>query len=152
MTYLNPILEAYKTNQSYAALEHAVFPSYFHGKCQVNGVDPSGCPNPDCPVVCGTPGSLVHFYSKLCSLVFDCIQDYVQSLLSPDSRTYQEVEKSILADACPMNKNEKISYTRRMQTIFKQFSSRLETACGGADKLSKCSWENEMKSFILSFP
>ncbi|KAF8190420.1 hypothetical protein K438DRAFT_1832043, partial [Mycena galopus ATCC 62051] len=23
-----------------------------------NGIDPKGCPNPDCPVVCGTPGSI----------------------------------------------------------------------------------------------
>ncbi|OJA19198.1 hypothetical protein AZE42_10786 [Rhizopogon vesiculosus] len=31
-------------------LETAIFPRYFHGKCQdANGVDAPGCPNPDCP-------------------------------------------------------------------------------------------------------
>lgn len=41
-------------NTIYDQTEKAIFPGYFHGKCQrvIDGVlkDPEGCPNPDCPV------------------------------------------------------------------------------------------------------
>ena len=33
MKYLEPIIDAYKAN-AYAGMETAIFPSYFHGKCQ----------------------------------------------------------------------------------------------------------------------
>ncbi|KZV75881.1 hypothetical protein PENSPDRAFT_680614 [Peniophora sp. CONT] len=37
----------------------------FRGKYQQDDGEPEGCPNPDCPVVCGIPGSLVDIYSTL---------------------------------------------------------------------------------------
>jgi hypothetical protein len=151
LQYLRPILDAYQ-NDSYSALETAIFPGYFHGKCQVNGIDPSGCPDPDCPVVCGTPGSLVHFYAKLVSIVFDCIQDRLASLVSPGSKAYSKVERTLLAEAGNMNKNEKISFTKRMENILRQLPVSLGNVCGGADDVPRCSWETEMKAFILSFP
>ncbi|KAG0702032.1 hypothetical protein DFH29DRAFT_999676 [Suillus ampliporus] len=61
IVYFTPVMEAYKST-AYASLEKAIFPSFFHGKCQgPDGVNPPGCPNPDCATVCGTPGSMVHF-------------------------------------------------------------------------------------------
>ncbi|KAJ7927456.1 hypothetical protein B0H13DRAFT_1970447, partial [Mycena leptocephala] len=33
-----------------------------------HGNEPPGCPNPYCPIVCGTPGSLVYFYLTLLKL------------------------------------------------------------------------------------
>ena len=50
MDLLRPVTDAYKSD-AYNGMETAIFPSYFHGKCQQDGVDPPGCPNPDCPVV-----------------------------------------------------------------------------------------------------
>ena len=59
MQFLQPITQTY-ANRSYDGMEHAIFPSFFHGKClDSKGREPDGCPNPDCPIVCGTPGSLV---------------------------------------------------------------------------------------------
>ena len=54
MNYLEPVLAAYRT-QAYQNMKTGIFPSYFHGKClDGNGQEPAGCPDPDCPVVCGT--------------------------------------------------------------------------------------------------
>jgi hypothetical protein len=82
-------------------MEHAIFPSYFHGKCQNphTGIDPPGCPNPDCPVVCGTPGSLVHFFPVLREIAFNRTRDALVALTSPDSDAYARVEKLVLSDA-----------------------------------------------------
>jgi len=79
-------------------METAIFPRYFHGKCQRDGVEPPGCPNPDCPVVCGTPGSLIHFYPKLCSIAFNETYYMLKSLTTPGSGAYEQVEKAVLAD------------------------------------------------------
>ncbi|THV01865.1 hypothetical protein K435DRAFT_963381 [Dendrothele bispora CBS 962.96] len=46
------------------ATKDAIF-SIFHGKCLRDGVTPEGCPNPDCDVICGTPGSMNHFIDLL---------------------------------------------------------------------------------------
>lgn len=93
MIFVEPILKAYQ-NISYDTLETAIFPSYFHGKCQrfsKDGQDPPGCPNPDCPVVCGTPGSLVHFYSTLRYIAFNSTKHTLVSLGSPGSDAYSQV-------------------------------------------------------------
>jgi hypothetical protein len=94
--YIGALLSGYE-QQCYAKMEHAIFPSYFHGKCQdENGVNPPGCPNPDCPVVCGTPGSLVHFYVKLRRIAFSETRKLLASLFEQDSETYKAVEKQVL--------------------------------------------------------
>jgi len=82
-------------------MEHAVFKSFFHGKCQdpATGIDPPGCPNPDCPVVCGTPGSMVHFYSKFRRLAFNATVNLVERLVDPSSASYKKVEKAVLEAA-----------------------------------------------------
>ena len=97
MTFVQPILAAY-SNISYNTLETAIFPSYFHGKCQrfsKDGQDPPGCPDPDCPVVCGTPGSLVHFYSTLRYIVFNSTQHTLTALGSPGSDAYDQVNSLV---------------------------------------------------------
>ncbi|KAI0918367.1 hypothetical protein AcW1_009729 [Taiwanofungus camphoratus] len=121
--YLSPILEAYH-KQSYDGMEHAIFPSYFHGKCQQNGVNPPGCPNPDCPVVCGTPGSLVHFYPVLRYLAFNQTRYLLGILSAPDSDAYKLVEQSIM-DASQ-------AHSRRMSRIFSRsvIKSASKTAPG----------------------
>ena len=63
LTVLQPILSAFE-DKCYDAVEQAFFPGLFHGKCQRNGVEPAGCPNPSCPVICGTPGSIVYHYDS----------------------------------------------------------------------------------------
>ncbi|OBZ75379.1 hypothetical protein A0H81_04105 [Grifola frondosa] len=111
LRYLDPILEAYNA-QSYSEMETAIFPGYFHGKCQQDGVDPPGCPNPDCPVVCGTPGSLVHFYPKLRYIAFNNTRYLMKSLCTPGTDSYKKVEAAVLdaADAKPPS--------RRMSRVF----------------------------------
>lgn len=175
MQYLQPIVDAYKKN-AYSKLETAIFPGYFHGKCQQNGVDPPGCPNPDCPVVCGTPGSMVHFYSKLRYIAFNETSHNLAALTTPGSNTYDQVEQAVLKVA---NKNTRrmsrlyaraspygttpfflTKRTEDVKTRLKQIMSKLESllldACGGekgeTNGLPKCSWEDAMKAYILSFP
>ncbi|KZV75899.1 hypothetical protein PENSPDRAFT_661410 [Peniophora sp. CONT] len=97
-SYLRPLAEQYN-NASYNGMEKAIFPSYFHGKCQQDGVEPEGCPNPDCPVVCGTPGSLVHFYSTLRFIAFNQTRALLQDLMSPGSAGYQQLEDAVVRDA-----------------------------------------------------
>ena len=80
-------------------MENAIFKSYFHGKCEdpTTGKDPAGCPNPDCPVVCGTPGSIVHFYSKFRSLAFDATVHLFDEITEPSSAAYQKFEKGVIS-------------------------------------------------------
>ena len=78
-------------------MEAAIFPHYFHGKClDSSGQEPAGCPNPDCPIVCGTPGSLVHFFPKLRYIAFNQTYHLLQALATPGSPTYAAVERSVL--------------------------------------------------------
>ncbi|RPD61479.1 hypothetical protein L227DRAFT_574555 [Lentinus tigrinus ALCF2SS1-6] len=92
-------MSAYE-KQSYSGMEDAIFPSFFHGKClDDDGNTPPGCPNPDCPVVCGTPGSMVHFYSKLRYIAFNQTYHLLEALAAPGSDTYQKVEDMVMAAA-----------------------------------------------------
>jgi hypothetical protein len=98
MSYLRPIISAYD-GSSYDGMKTAIFPSYFHGKCQRNGVDPPGCPNPDCPVVCGTPGSLVHFFPTLRFIAFNYTRGALQQLCSPGNDAYAQAERAVIEAA-----------------------------------------------------
>lgn len=151
---------------SYNGLEHAIFPSYFHGKCLYpNGTVPNGCPNPDCPVVCGTPGSMVHFFPVLTRIVYHQVSSQLTNITSPGSRAYQQVRKAVSADA---QKTQRRAFSRatrsatlqargttatekRFQAIMKGFPAMMLNACGGSN-LSQCCWETYMKKFILKFP
>ncbi|KIK98591.1 hypothetical protein PAXRUDRAFT_664190 [Paxillus rubicundulus Ve08.2h10] len=165
ISYFTPVLTAYNKT-AYTELRDAIFPGYFHGKCQnANGVDPPGCPNPDCAKVCGTPGSLVHFYDTLEMIVFNQTRGLLTDLTSPGSKTYKQVQAMVLADA---SKGERRALSKvprsaklptrgttkarkNLQDIMKNFPAMMMNVCGG-DDLSQCSWETDMKRFILQYP
>ncbi|KAF5372020.1 hypothetical protein D9615_008094 [Tricholomella constricta] len=174
ISLMEPLLSAYR-KAAYASLENAIFPSYFHGKCQRRDpenpdgpfVNPPGCPNPNCPVVCGTPGSMVHFYPKLRYIAFNATRHQLVDFASPENEVYQAVERGIVSEiksgggrrntvraaGTRMPKQwRREQVKRQMREIMGQVSSRLEKICGGMHGLPKCSWEKEMKEFILSYP
>ncbi|OAX38263.1 hypothetical protein K503DRAFT_850088 [Rhizopogon vinicolor AM-OR11-026] len=169
--YFDPVLEAYNLI-AYVDLETAIFPRYFHGKCQdANGVDPPGCPNPDCPRVCGTPGSLVHFYPTLTSIVFNQTTGLLANLTTPGSKTYNQVLQAVMSDANEGQRKRLENLSRIMplrsrgtieargisdtqhglKNIMQKLPSIMLHACGGSG-LSLCSWEQPMKEFILQYP
>ncbi|GLB42239.1 hypothetical protein LshimejAT787_1102540 [Lyophyllum shimeji] len=181
-TYLmKPIISAYQQN-AYTTLENDIFPSYFHGKCQRPDpdnpdeppVNPPGCPNPDCPVVCGTPGSLVHFYSTLRFIVYSSTRRQLQAVAHPGTKPYRAVERKILSEAgyrgrrgnlsanlggtrMPRQRRYEQYANSEFSKIMRRLPAILEEICGGnptdsSDGLPKCSWENEMKEFILKYP
>ncbi|KAJ6588733.1 hypothetical protein B0H19DRAFT_1013686 [Mycena capillaripes] len=171
---MEPIFTAYN-NDSYSAFERAIFPSFFHGKClDSKGVEPAGCPNPDCRIVCGTPGSLIHFYSTLRFICFKTARDRLISSMQPNTSSYLAVEKIVTREmtlqrgpgprmlryrrsfiseddepsASPVAQKDIASI---LQNTLDEASERLQKRCGG-DGLQRCSWETEMKPYILSFP
>jgi hypothetical protein len=170
------MMKAYR-NQSFSHLKTNMFPGFFHGKCQVDGVDPEGCPNPDCPVVCGTPGSIVHFYSTFCQIAYNTSSDSLMSSVSPSSASYRALENNVAAhmpklemgpgpqilrfrrsilfagdetaSVSPVNTEE--NFVPVLRSILDQIPAVLEDCCGGPD-LSLCRWESKMKALILSYP
>ncbi|KAG7095413.1 hypothetical protein E1B28_006162 [Marasmius oreades] len=164
---------------------------YFRGKCQRNGIEPKGCPNPDCPSRCGTPGSMVHFFPKLRRLGFESIRTVIKNHTDPTSPTYKQIQarveqgRELRKKGAPMrfqprtygNRDIPISvlYMRqpfeihpKMEDVYNhkrsgdsdilhEFVPGFEASCGykaeesGTD-LKNCSWEAEMKNFILQFP
>ncbi|KAJ6595643.1 hypothetical protein DFH09DRAFT_144222 [Mycena vulgaris] len=172
---LAPVMKAYR-NDSFSDLETSIFPGFFHGKCQIDGVDPEGCPNPDCPVVCGTPGSIVHFFSIFSQIAHNTTVDSLMSSVSPRSPSYLALEKSVVAhkrtletgpgpqilrfrrsllftndapSVSPIANQEDIVPVLR--NILEQIPMALEDCCGGSD-IPLCRWEKKMKTLILSYP
>jgi len=96
LDYITPLLSAYEGN-SYPRMETAIFPSYFHGKCvePTLGVTPAGCPNPSCPVVCGTPGSMAYHFPKLRRIAFDTVHSMLFEQTREGSDTYNAVQKAV---------------------------------------------------------
>ncbi|KAH9932900.1 uncharacterized protein B0H18DRAFT_984519 [Fomitopsis serialis] len=94
-SYLAPLLSAYDA-AAYTGMETAIFPSFFHGKCAQHGADPPGCPNPDCPVVCGTPGSMVHFFPTLRYLAYNETRARIEAAADPGGDAYKQVEQNVL--------------------------------------------------------
>ncbi|KAJ3875631.1 hypothetical protein F5051DRAFT_430413 [Lentinula edodes] len=180
---------------AYAYLENAIFPSYFHGKCQqrtANGtlVNPPGCPNPDCPVVCGTPGSMVHHYDALRNITVNSHEGMFALLTKQDSGSFQDVKTCVLGATtlkkCPQEPARTTrSFSRSFAAHFPRslvggsssgFSPRENCyddtnfeknlydvlqagmvqmwadVCDAKKDYAKCSWEKEMKAFILQFP
>lgn len=169
--YFAPILKAYN-HTAYNSLEKDIFPSYFHGKCQnEDGVNPPGCPNPDCPKVCGTPGSMVHFYSTLVEIVFNGTANLLVNLTEPGSKPYNQMQQMVLADVdngqkkrmenlariMPLRSRAAIqarsthSIKQGLKKIMKELRPTMLETCGGSN-LSLCSWEEPMKKFILQYP
>ncbi|KAE9408000.1 hypothetical protein BT96DRAFT_874188 [Gymnopus androsaceus JB14] len=109
----------------YSILETAIFPNYFHGKCQQPDgkggfADPPGCPNPDCPVVCGTPGSLCHFYSTLISIVFKTHQGIYTNLTMPGAPAREKVRSCIqnAIQRCSKSPRDGVSTSRPFSRLF----------------------------------
>ncbi|KAG1823648.1 uncharacterized protein BJ212DRAFT_1533144 [Suillus subaureus] len=171
IVYFAPVLTAYNLT-AYNSLEKAIFPGYFHGKCQdANGVNPPGCPNPDCPKVCGTPGSMVHFYPTLIKIVFDETTSLLANLTAPGSKPYNHIQQTIMADVDKGQKKRMENLSRIMplrsraaiqgksthsiqqglKKIMKELRPTMLETCGGSN-LSFCSWEQPMKEFILQYP
>ncbi|KAF6764383.1 hypothetical protein DFP72DRAFT_999420 [Ephemerocybe angulata] len=94
--YLDPLVLAYN-DQAYAIMEKAIFPGFFHGKCQdpSTGFNPPGCPNPDCPVVCGTPGSMVHFYSRLRYIAYNTTWHLLHDLAKPGTPVFNQILNNV---------------------------------------------------------
>ena len=96
LDYITPLLSSYE-GDSYSLMETAIFPSYFHGKCEdpVTGIAPAGCPNPSCPTVCGTPGSMVYHFPKLRRIAFNTVHAMLLEHTRTDSDTYKAVERAV---------------------------------------------------------
>jgi len=86
MQYLDPIMSAYK-DSSYDGMR-------------------IGCPNPDCPVICGTPGSLVHFFPTLQSIAFNYTRSTLQRLCSPGNDAYERAERYVVQAAAGARRHE----------------------------------------------
>ena len=175
MPLLRPLTDAYAAS-AFDIMRTAIFPSYFHGKCLQDGVQPPGCPNPDCPVVCGTPGSLVHFYAKLRYIAYNATSHLLRTLADPASDTAKQVEQAVL-DAAHQNARRMLRvYARaapygaspfalrkreedtraKLRAIMAKAAPLLLEFCGGANGATNglpfCSWEDAMKGYILTFP
>lgn len=99
MRYFQPIFDCVK-EQSFDRTRDDVFPGHFHGKCQIDGVNPEGCPNPDCPVLCGTPGSMVHFYdSDLVPIVNNAFSSILATCTQPSSDAYKQSKELFEQDS-----------------------------------------------------
>lgn len=176
---MEPILAAWHKD-AYPGLETAIFPSYFHGKCQRGPdlVEPNGCPNPDCPVICGTPGSMVHFYATLTYIAYNETSHQLKTITRPGTKAYQAVERNVISKAqggsstnrrrrniastlggtrLPRHLRHEQKLKDELRRIMNQMPLRLEKACGGSgtgamNGLPNCSWEKRMKEYILSYP
>ncbi|KAJ7266878.1 hypothetical protein B0H12DRAFT_1320881 [Mycena haematopus] len=176
LSLMEPLLAHYR-NISFEALRFAIFPSYFHGKClDDEGREPEGCPDPDCPIVCGTPGSMVHFYGKFTRISHNTTKASLVSCAAPDSDSYLALEKHVTALSRPRQETapgpQILRYRRQfdifghepsvspiaqndiapiLQRILAQIPFELEKSCGGPG-IPSCLWTKQMKEYILSFP
>lgn len=132
--------------------------------------------------MCGTPGSLVHFYGKLAWLAFNQTRHILAELSAPGSDAYEAVEKKVLEAYKQEEKKTKRSvyYSRmgpygtvrvgverrdeedvkkKLKKTMQSLPAWLEQVCGASgpgegqtNGLPRCRWEDEMKPYILSFP
>ncbi|KAJ7742691.1 hypothetical protein DFH07DRAFT_1063657 [Mycena maculata] len=150
-------------NCSYTTLYDNMFPGFFHGKCQdpTTGIDPPGCPDPDCPVVCGTPGSICHFYSQFRQIAFNatvvCLAQAVKEVAKRHhSNTATEPRTSPSGRSIIFAKDDASVPHRRSEAasgwsdVEEQIPVRLMAICGGSS-LSYCDPETAMRAYILSF-
>ncbi|PPQ99264.1 hypothetical protein CVT24_009309 [Panaeolus cyanescens] len=178
---LNPIIDAFN-NRIYDDIVQGVFREYFHGKCQDpdTSIDPPGCPNPDCPTVCGTPGSIVHHFPKFRYLAYRTTVNSFNRVIKPDSSAYRSVEDEVLREKFGSQYDRRFSLAHRrwqirrgltkrwsseqretvrdvLQEMLGQFRWVLLVICGGSadgktNGLPECSWEEDFKNYILTFP
>ncbi|KAF9019993.1 hypothetical protein BDZ89DRAFT_1020411 [Hymenopellis radicata] len=111
LDYFEPFFTAFKDDAP-KTYEKDIFPGFFHGKCQRHGVEPEGCPNPDCPVVCGTPGSMCHFYPKLRSIVYNSTRNIAESFSDTSSEPHQQVLQRVEAASPPRSRARSFRFAR----------------------------------------
>ncbi|KAJ7461814.1 hypothetical protein B0H11DRAFT_2198653 [Mycena galericulata] len=138
------IMTAYN-NCSVSTLYMNMFPGFFHGKCQdpTTGIDPPGCPNPDCATVCGTPGSMCHFYSKFRQIAFNSTASCIAQAVNETARIHQSKPER--------GPGHQIFRFHPFTITKKQIRMALTACCGGS-KLHECDKEAKMKELILSYP
>lgn len=173
--YLEPINNTLH-DEAPDLVQNAIF-SRFHGKCQdvKTGINPVGCPNPSCPVICGTPGSLVYHYSELETIVHNAVKALLEQAVNPSSVAYSESSSRIyrayqssrmvgpslrfpLAHGSATYKTaDEYSFNRTLSVAFRDIASLLDSECGGPrkdtpDPFPQCSWKKTMVNYILTFP
>ncbi|KAK0480746.1 hypothetical protein IW261DRAFT_1139485 [Armillaria novae-zelandiae] len=144
-----PLLDAFE-NDAPPCFQENIFPGYFHGKCQVNGVDPPGCPNPDCEVVCGTPGSMVHHYQKLIEIVLNSTMTVCQNMTTPHSNVYQAVEKNMLETISSHSSSRRMF--RFSRSTFYPTISTTPSATGFSKRSSISIFSRVFKAYMRRFP
>ncbi|KAL0067514.1 hypothetical protein AAF712_005505 [Marasmius tenuissimus] len=190
---LDPLRQAFQLD-SPGALHRYIF-KFFRGKCQRNGIEPEGCPNPDCPSRCGTPGSMVHFYPTFRRLAFTAVRDTIKNQTEVGSSVYKQIQarveqrRVVGAKEAPLrllprayaNRDMSVpilymrqpfevypgvegplfkrgrDYSVSIAKVLEELVQELEAGCGLEAKesttdLRNCSWEREMKKFILQYP
>jgi hypothetical protein len=119
--------------------------------------------------VCGTPGSLVHFFPTLSHIVSLTLRHETDKATAPGGEAYGEVEKRIVHDvahATTTTTTRRRRMVRRRRSVLeadKRAASKVQSELKGilssaGQLLEKeceeagCSWEKEIKSYILTFP
>ncbi|KJA15609.1 hypothetical protein HYPSUDRAFT_148930 [Hypholoma sublateritium FD-334 SS-4] len=182
ISYLKPVIEEYN-KRAYDYMENAIFKSCFHGKCldPDTGLEPAGCPDPDCPLICGTPGSLIHFYNRLQDIAFNSTASLFNDIIVSDSAAYRQVEQRVVKAASSNRRRRFLRFKRYdlarqsglgrernfqdiagrgekeirqdLKIYLQQFRTLLSDACGGiGNGIPNCSWKRPMGEYILSFP
>lgn len=108
-----PILSAWQSTDTYYGMRTAIFPSYFHGKCllpangssiSTDGADPlqegieaPGCPDTaNCSVVCGVPGSLVHFFPVLTQIAYNASLEALTNYTTEGDDAFDTIANNML--------------------------------------------------------
>lgn len=92
---------------------------------------------------------MVHHYSILKQIVFNSIVELLKTLTAPGSETYKQVEAGVLG---AVKKRRYFAGDAKnieeLQQILGGIGKEMEKEC----ELERCSWEEAMKAYILSFP
>ncbi|EKM77380.1 hypothetical protein AGABI1DRAFT_130463 [Agaricus bisporus var. burnettii JB137-S8] len=173
--YLQPINDTFH-KEAYDFIQNAIF-SRFHGKCQdvTTGINPIGCPNPSCPVICGTPGSLVYHYPELEAIVHTAVKALLVQIAKPSSPAYSNSSSRIYQAYHSNNMvrswlrfspahvpgtygvSDRHTLNQSLSGVFRDIPSLLDNECGGPRKdaphtFPRCSWKKTMTKYILRFP
>lgn len=80
---VEPLRKDYAANKEFSTLHNGVFRT-IRGTCVPKGTKAlPGCPNYDCPVLCGSPGSLIHHYHNAFGWANGNMTAQLETLLTP---------------------------------------------------------------------
>jgi hypothetical protein len=113
----------------------------------------------------------VHFYDVVRYRAFNSTVHAIEPILSPNSEAFKKVAQGIEEAAGSKDRNRNRNRSRRstlscangesvratLVGLFRPFRRLMIVACGGTPEgklngLPACDWEQEFKSYILSFP